>query len=70
MEAYQIVGIVLVITGFVLFILRGIFRIGEGRGRQKWMYYKFGSGVTRAMNIITSVLLIISGIVLISLNFN
>jgi hypothetical protein len=30
MEAYQIVGIVLIICGLALFVIRGIFRIGEG----------------------------------------
>ena len=69
MEAYQIVGIVLIICGFALFVIRGIFRIGEGWGRQRWLYYKFGPDVTRAINIIIAVALIIAGIALIFLDF-
>ena len=62
MEAWQIVGIVLIISGFALFVIRGIFSIGEGWGRQRWLYYKVGPDVTRAINIIMAVSLIIVGI--------
>jgi len=62
MEAWQIVGIVLIISGFALFVIRGIFRIGEGWGRQRWLYYKVGADVTRAINIIMAISLIIVGI--------
>jgi hypothetical protein len=69
METYQIVGIALIISGFALFVIRGVFRIGEGWGRQRWLYNKFGPDVTRAINIIMAVSLIITGIVLIFLDF-
>ncbi|MHA1884891.1 MAG: hypothetical protein ACW96S_07565 [Promethearchaeota archaeon] len=69
MEAYQIVGIVLIICGLALFVIRGIFRIGEGWGRQRWLYNKVGPDVTRAINIIIAVALIIAGIVLLLLDF-
>ena len=69
MEAYQIVGIVLIISGLALFVIRGIFRIGEGWSRQRWLYYKVGPDVTRAINIIIAVALIIAGIVLLLLEF-
>ena len=69
MEAYQIVGIVLIICGFALFVIRGIFRIGEGWGRQRWLYNKFGPNVTRIVNIVIAISLIIVGIWLFLLDF-